>query len=69
MQNAIGFETGEFFESLDESGKDETSDDQKRKADDEKAPAGDLSNIGVVEFFPVFRSRIEIAQEMHLMKN
>lgn len=63
MQNPVGFEAGELLESLDQSGEDESSDDEKGAADGEEAPLRNATDFFIVELLPIGSGWIEPAEE------
>ena len=64
MKNLFGFKTGKGFETFDESGENEASDDENRASNDKETPAGDAADVFVVEFLPVPGGRVEVVKEI-----
>ena len=64
MKNLFSLQSGKGFETFDESGENEASDDEKRNSNDKETPAGDAANVFVVELLPVFNGGVEIVEEV-----
>ena len=64
LQDLFGLEAGERFEAFDHAGEDESAAREEGNADDEKAPAGDATDVCVIELFPVCCGGVEVMKEV-----